>query len=149
MEKVATVRVIFGDTDAMGIVYYGHYYRWFEVGRVELMRGKGFAYREMTEGDVHLPVVESHAAYRAPAKYDDVLDIFAEIVEVRGVRLTFGYRIARAIDGKTLVEGYTVHAFTDSSGRVVRPPERFKSMFSQKESSREGEGDIRGSQSGA
>lgn len=123
------MRVIFGDTDAMGIVYYGNYFRWFEVGRAELMRRRGNAYREMTDAGVHLPVVESHAEYRYPARYDDVLDLCAELREARGVRVTFGYRIERAADGKTLVEGYTVHAFTDSAGRVVRPAERFRSMF--------------------
>ncbi|HEY5996689.1 MAG TPA: thioesterase family protein [Candidatus Deferrimicrobiaceae bacterium] len=141
MEKVASIRVIYGDTDAMGIVYYGNYLRWFEVGRAELMRRRGFAYREMNDDDAHLPVVESHAAYRSPARYDDVIDVFAEVCELRGVRLKFGYRIARASDGKTLVEGHTVHAFTDSEGRVIRPSKRFKSMFVADESCREGGGE--------
>lgn len=132
----------------MGIVYYGHYLRWFEVGRAELMRRKGFAYREMTEADVHLPVIESHAVYRSPARYDDILDIHAEVREVRGVRLSFGYRIARGDDGKTLVEGYTVHAFTDSSGKVVRPSDRYRSMFIENAVTRHGGGDTLGSQSG-
>lgn len=148
MEKVATVRVIYGDTDAMGIVYYGNYLRWFEVGRAELMRRRGFAYREMNEDGAHLPVVESHAAYRSPARYDDLLDVFAEIRELRGVRLTFGYRIARATDGKTLVEGHTVHAFTDSEGRVIRPSERHRSMFISNETTRQGGGEQLGTQSG-
>jgi len=49
VEHVATVRVIFGDTDAGGIVYYGNYLRWFEVGRMELMRRKGFSYLDSME----------------------------------------------------------------------------------------------------
>ena len=130
MEKVAEVRVIYGDTDAMGIVYYGNYLRWFEVGRAELMRRRGLAYREMNDEDYHLPVVESSASYRSPARYDDVLGIHAGVRELRGVRLTFDYRIVREADGKLLVEGRTVHAFTDSTGRVARPSRRFREMFS-------------------
>jgi acyl-CoA thioester hydrolase len=133
LEKVATVRVIYGDTDAMGIVYYGNYFRWFEVGRAELMRRRGLAYREMNVEDYHLPVVESGATYRSPARYDDLLGIHAGIREVRGVRLAFGYRIVRESDGRLLVEGHTVHAFTDSGGRVVRPPGRFLERFSTDE----------------
>ena len=65
MEHVATVRVIFGDTDAAGIVYYGNYLRWFEVGRAELMRRKGFSYLDTMERGVLLPVIEAGARYHA------------------------------------------------------------------------------------
>jgi len=112
MEHVADARVIYGDTDAAGVAYYGNYLRWFEVGRAELMRRKGFSYRDVMERDgVLLPVIEAAAQYHAPARYDDVLRIHAEIRRVEGVRLTFGYRIERE-DGALLVTGHTVHAFT-------------------------------------
>ena len=128
MEHVATVRVIYGDTDAAGIVYYGNYLRWFEIGRAELMRQKGFSYRDVMERDgVLLPVIEAGATYHASARYDDVLRIHAEIREVKGVRLTFGYRIQRE-DGAVLVTGHTVHAFTGRDGRPVRPPAAFRAL---------------------
>ena len=128
MEHVATVRVIYGDTDAAGIVYYGNYLRWFEIGRAELMRQKGFSYRDVMERDgVLLPVIEAGATYHASARYDDVLRIHAEIREVKGVRLTFGYRIERE-DGAVLVTGHTVHAFTGRDGRPVRPPAAFRAL---------------------
>ena len=125
MEHVATVRVIFGDTDAAGIVYYGNYLRWFEVGRAELMRRKGFSYLVTMERGVLLPVIEASARYLASARYDDLLRIHAEIRDVQGVRMTFGYRIERD-DGTSLVTGHTVHAFTGRDGRPVRPPAEFR-----------------------
>ncbi len=127
MEHVATVRVIFGDTDAAGIVYYGNYLRWFEVGRAELMRRKGFSYRETMEQGVLLPVIEAGARYHASARYDDVLRIHAEVRDLRGIRLTFGYRIERD-DGTPLATGHTVHAFTGPDGRPVRPPAAFRAL---------------------
>jgi len=127
VEHVATVRVIFGDTDAAGIVYYANYLRWFEVGRAELMRRKGFSYLVTMERGVLLPVIEASASYQAPARYDDVLRIYAGIRDVRGVRLTFGYRIERD-DGVSLVTGHTVHAFTGLDGRPVRPPAEFRPL---------------------
>ncbi|MBS1244745.1 MAG: 4-hydroxybenzoyl-CoA thioesterase [Deltaproteobacteria bacterium] len=136
MELVATVRVIFGDTDAAGIVYYGNYLRWFEVGRAELMRRKGFSYRETMEQGVLLPVIEAGARYHASARYDDVLRIHAEVRDVRGVRLTFGYRIERD-DGTSLVTGHTVHAFTGPDGRPVRPPAAFRALSLSNDISRE------------
>ena len=136
MEHVATLRVIYGDTDAAGIVYYGHYLRWFEVGRAELMRRKGFSYRETMEQGVLLPVIEAGASYHASARYDDVLRILAEIREIRGVRLAFGYRIERD-DGTLLVTGHTVHAFTGRDGKPVRPPAAFRALSLANDKSRD------------
>jgi acyl-CoA thioester hydrolase len=136
VEHVATVRVIFGDTDAGGIVYYANYLRWFEVGRAELMRRKGFSYLVTMERGVLLPVIEVAARYHASARYDDVLGIHAEIRDVRGVRLTFGYRIERD-DGASLVTGHTVHAFTGRDGKPVRPPAEFRALSLSNDNTRE------------
>jgi acyl-CoA thioester hydrolase len=128
VEHVADARVIYGDTDAAGIAYYGNYLRWFEIGRAELMRRRGFSYRDVMERDgVLLPVIEAAASYHASARYDDVLRIHAEIRAVEGVRLTFGYRIERE-DGTLLVTGHTVHAFTRLDGKPVRPPAAFRGL---------------------
>ncbi len=124
MEKVATVRVLFGDTDAMGIVYYANYLRWFEKGRVELMRKLGMAYRELTGMGIHLPVTEATVRYLAPARYDDIIDIHAEVRGFRRASITFGYRIGRG-NGTLLADGFTVHAFTDDEGKIVRVPGSF------------------------
>ncbi len=124
MERVATARVIFGDTDAMGIVYYANYLRWFEVGRVELLRRSGLAYRELTRQGIHLPVTRAEVRYLAPARYDDGLVIHAEVRELKRASISFGYRIERD-DGTALAEGSTTHAFTDDRGRIVRVPEGF------------------------
>jgi len=124
MEKVATVRVLFADTDAMGIVYYANYLKWFETGRVELMRSLGMAYRELTGIGVHLPVTEASVRYLSPARYDDFLDIHAEVRGFRRASISFGYRIKRE-DGALLADGSTVHAFTDGDGKIVRVPALF------------------------
>jgi acyl-CoA thioester hydrolase len=128
LEHVADARVIFADTDAMGIAYYANYLRWFEIGRTELLRKKGLAYRALTEAGVHLPVVEAQIRYRSPARYDDTLRIFAEVRKRGGASVAFGYRLVRS-DGMLLAEGSTVHAFTDGEGRVVRAPAEFHKAF--------------------
>ena len=124
MERVATVRVLFADTDAMGVVYYANYLKWFEAGRVELMRRLGMAYRELTGIGVHLPVTEAAVRYLSPARYDDLLAIHAEIRGCKRASIAFGYRIERE-DGTPLADGSTVHAFTDADGKVMRVPEAF------------------------
>ena len=62
-------RVIYGDTDRMGQVYYGNYFRWFEVGHTELFRAVGLPYKEIEERGFFLPVSECRAKYHAPALY--------------------------------------------------------------------------------
>jgi acyl-CoA thioester hydrolase len=115
-----TARVIFGDTDAMGIVYYGSYLRWFEVGRVELLRRAGIVYRDLTDRGIHLPVIESCCRYLRPARYDDEIQIYSKIEEIKRARIRFSYRIE--VDGETATTGYTEHAFTDETGKVIKPP---------------------------
>jgi acyl-CoA thioester hydrolase len=124
VEHVADVRVIFADTDAMGIVYYANYLKWFEMGRVELLRSKGMVYRDLTSRGFHLPVVEAGVRYHTPARYDDSLRVHAEVRKLGGASIAFGYLIERA-DGKRIAEGETLHAFTDDSGKVVRMPADF------------------------
>jgi acyl-CoA thioester hydrolase len=123
LREVARYRVIYGDTDQMGMVYYGNYLRYFEIARNEFLRQAGARYREFEETHrLMLPVVEAHVRYRKPARYDDELAIYAAIPEVRGASARFVYEIRRLPDGEPLVDGHTVHACVDGEGRIVRLP---------------------------
>jgi len=123
LREVARYRVIYGDTDQMGFVYYGNYLRYFEIARNEFLRQAGAGYRAFEESHrLMLPVVEAHVRYRRPARYDDELAIFAAIPEVRGASARFIYEIRRVPDGEPLVDGHTVHACIDGEGRVARIP---------------------------
>jgi len=125
LREVAVVRVIYGDTDQMGMVYYANYLRYFEVARNEYMRAAGANYRAFEEAHgLYLPVVEAHVAYRRPARYDDELRILAGLSPVGAASARFDYEIRRRVDDEPLVTGYTLHACITADGRVVRiPPE--------------------------
>jgi acyl-CoA thioester hydrolase len=114
------VRVIFGDTDQMGVVYYGNYLRFFEASRAALWRSLGRTHGDLDAWGVALPVVEAHCRYRRPAYYEDLLDIHVHIAKVGAASLTFEYQVARA--GEALAEGYTRHAIVDARGRPRRMP---------------------------
>jgi acyl-CoA thioester hydrolase len=116
-------RVIYGDTDRMGVAYHANYLRWFEIGRAEMFRSLGMSYKFIEERGYFLPVSEVYCKFISSAQYDDVIVIQAGIDG--GVRggIKFDYRIAKKSDGTELVRGYTRHAFVDQNGRVVRPPE--------------------------
>ena len=115
------IRVIYGDTDQMGVVYYANYLRYFEAGRNEFIRAKGLRYRDFErEYRLMLPVVEAGVQYHKPARYDDLLVIEIAITEVKRASARFGYRVLR--DGKVLATGHSVHACVDLDGRIQRMP---------------------------
>ena len=118
-------RVIYGDTDQVGVAYYSNYLRWFEVGRNEYLRAVGYLYSRLEAEGVVLPVVEVGCRYLRPAFYDDLLRIESRIEEIRRVRVRFAYRIARAETDETLATGFTVHGSVDRQGVPSRLPESF------------------------
>jgi acyl-CoA thioester hydrolase len=116
-------RVIYGDTDAMGIVYYANYLRFFEIGRTEYVRARGALYRAIEADGLMLPVSEAWAKYLAPARYDDVVNIHTRIEELGHATLRFEYRLVREADEVLLAKGYTVHACLNrATGKVTRMP---------------------------
>jgi acyl-CoA thioester hydrolase len=117
-----TIRVIYGDTDQMGVVYYANYLRFFEAARNEFIRAKGLRYRDL-ERDyrIQLPVVEASVEYRRPARYDDLLTVEIALTAVRRASARFAYRIVR--DGELLARGHTVHACVGGEGKLQRMPE--------------------------
>jgi acyl-CoA thioester hydrolase len=119
----ARLRVIYGDTDQMGVVYYANYLRYFEFARSEYFRAKGGSYRELEKQGKHLPVVEVHCAYKAAARYDDVIVIRADVTELKRASFTFTYEIRRAADERLLCTGTTLHACIDRDGKPVRIPD--------------------------
>ena len=120
------LRVRYSETDKMGIVYYANYLVWFEIGRTEFCRARGFSYREMEErGDAFLVVAESYCRYKAPAYYDDELLVRTHITELRRRSLRFGYEIIRMSDNQIIAEGETGHVITDATGRVRTIPEDY------------------------
>jgi acyl-CoA thioester hydrolase len=115
------IRVIFGDTDQMGVVYYANYLRYFESARAAYWRDLGKSYKDLVEWGVALPVVEAHCNYKRPALYEDLLIIDTDVSELRGASLRFAYRVTRG--SELLAEGYTRHAVIGTDGRPKALPE--------------------------
>jgi acyl-CoA thioester hydrolase len=122
IKNITAYRVIYGDTDQMGIVYYANYLRWFERGRAEFLRQIGLPYGRIEQQGFHFPVTEVTCRYANPARYDDVVQIATEIVELGRASLSFVYRVSRQADQALLATGSTKHACIDHSGKVTRIP---------------------------
>ena len=120
-------RVIYGDIDAMGFMYYGHYLRILEAGRNEFCRDNGVSYRDVEAAGFFFPVVEVHLSYKRPARFDDLLTLQTWLSRRTRIRLEFAYSLRRG--DEVLLDGTTVHACLGKGGRPVRLPPEFDARF--------------------
>jgi acyl-CoA thioester hydrolase len=119
---VHQLRVRYGETDQMGIVYYGNYAQYLEVGRVEMLRELGYPYQQLEQSGILLPVLDLYIDYRLPAIYDEVLTVETRLVRFTGSRIGFEY-VVRNEHSSVVCEAKTTLAFVDSTTRKpCRPP---------------------------
>lgn len=121
------LRVIYGDTDQMGVVYYANYLRYFEASRGELIRAGGKSYGDLEKAGYLLPVIEAHVRYFKPARYDDLITVEVTVEKVRGASVRFVYRVTRG--DELLAEGATEHACIGPGGRPARLPAELRAML--------------------
>ena len=124
------VRVRYPEVDRMGFAHHANHFVWFEIGRTDLMRSRGIDYRSVEDDGLFLPVIGASCAYRSPARYDDLLRIITSVASLGAARVTFAYRIERAVDGTLLATGTTEHAAVDGRGRPRRLPSRLRELLS-------------------
>jgi len=128
-------RVLYGDTDAAGVVYNANYLRYFEIGRTEMMREWVCSYKEIEKMGIVLPVTECFTRFKAPAHYDDLLTIETSVDTLRKVSCRFHYRITRQDTDiekpKLLVKGYTIHASINQQGKLIQLPEEIMTKLHQ------------------
>jgi acyl-CoA thioester hydrolase len=124
------IRVRYAETDQMGIVHHANYLIWFEAGRSDLCRARGFSYKEMEDQDDALMVVaESYVRYKAPAFYEDLLTIRTQVAEMRSRSIRFIYEIFRESDDALIAEGETLHLVTDHNKKVKMIPEVYRTRL--------------------
>jgi acyl-CoA thioester hydrolase len=118
---ITNIRVRYKDTDRMGVVYYGNYLTYFEVGRSEYMRELGFPYSQLEGKGFTLVVTEANAKYHRNVGYDSLVTVKTAITELRRVAVRFDYEILSE-ENILLVTGHTTHACLDSSLKPIRMP---------------------------
>ena len=122
-------RILYADTDMMGVVYYGNYGRLYEMGRTEMIRGMGMPYLEMEKAGIVMPVFSVESKYRNVLKYDELITIETTVREVPAVRMAFFHKIYNE-DGRLAHEAKVVLVFMDmKAGRPVRAPEMLTKLL--------------------
>lgn len=123
------VRVRYVETDQMGVVHHGNYMAWFEVGRTEFCRSRGFAYDNLEKMGYRLMITDLRCHYRRAVRYDDMITIRTRVKDFKRRMMTFGYQILSKENGEAVAEGETRHICLDTSGRPRAIPEPFRRSF--------------------
>lgn len=114
----------------MGVAYYSNYLVWFEVGRSDFCRDRGFSYAEMeARTQAYLAVVEARCRYHSPALYDEVLQIRTSIESLRKRVLNFQYEIIKKNNGILVATGSTTHIVLDKNGKPKTLPAEYASLL--------------------
>ena len=115
------VRVIFGDTDQMGVVYHANFLRYFEGARGHFLRELGSSYKAFEAAGIGFPVVECYVKYRRPALYEDLLAIETRCTELRPAAIRFEYEVKHG--DELLAHGYTRHACVGRDMKITGIPD--------------------------
>jgi acyl-CoA thioester hydrolase len=109
----------------MGVAYYANYLVWFEVGRSEFCRKRGFCYADLEKLRYKLVVTDVHCRYRNAARYDEAITVRTWLKGMNRWMVTFGYQILRKEKEEVIAEGETRHLCLDSNGKPKPLPQEF------------------------
>lgn len=129
MESLTELRVRYAETDAMGIVHHATYPVWMELGRSDFLRQLGQSYAAWEARGVRLVVNELRVRFRAPARYDELVQVWTRIPEAGRRRMVFSYRIER--EGVLLAEGESIHLVTSTDNRARVLPDDLLALVQQ------------------
>ncbi|HUS14733.1 MAG TPA: thioesterase family protein [Chloroflexia bacterium] len=124
-------RVRYAETDAMGVVHHSRYLPWFEMGRTEFIRERGYTYRALEQMGVLLAVIEVNVRYRASSAYDDPIVLHTQLTELGRVKLRFAYQVYHEESGRLLAEGETLHAFIGRNGAPIRLASQYPEVWAR------------------
>lgn len=96
MNKISSkniVKVRYGETDQMGVVYHGNYAQYFEIARIEWLHKIGISYKELEKQGIMLPVVSLTTQFKRPAYFDDELTIITTLTKIPTAKIEFQYEV--------------------------------------------------------
>lgn len=126
----AALRVRYEETDTMGVVYYAKFLVWFEVGRVSLLRDVALPYKELEAKEISMPVVQAHADYLAPARFDDEILVKTKVGDIGKTSIRFENEVYKLPAMELLCKGHTVHVVVGKDGKPMRVPEQLRAKLS-------------------
>jgi acyl-CoA thioester hydrolase len=122
-DHTITIVPRYAETDQGGVVHHSIYPVWFEMGRTELLRANGLAYKDLEKAGVFFVVAELAMKYRQPAKYDEKLELLTSCSNISASKVEHTYKLTRRSDGALLAEGSSVLVCVNEEGKIRRMPD--------------------------
>lgn len=121
IEDTITIRVRYPEVDAMGYLHHSRFFQYFEMGRIELLRKLGHSYAELERLGVFFVVAKLECRYKAPARYDEELNLTTRVIRQTHVRIDHIYHLKR---GATLLaEATSTIACVGRDGQIMAIPD--------------------------
>jgi acyl-CoA thioester hydrolase len=120
------IRVRYAEVDAMGALHHSRYWVYFEMGRTELLRQGGVAYRDLESAGVFFVVARCRAKFQAPARYDDLLTLTTRLANMGQVKIDHAYELHRKSDGVLIATAETTLVCVDRSGQIIQIPDSIR-----------------------
>ena len=118
LQAVVTVTVPYQDADPAGVAWHGNYFRYFDTARCALLEKIDYGYRQMDESGFFWPIIDAQVRFIHPARYDDVLEVEATLIESE-YRLKIAY-VVRDRNGRRITKGHTIQvAVAKDSGELL------------------------------
>ena len=108
------VIVRFNEADPLGIVWHGHYLRYFEDGREAFGKLHGISYLDCYRHGLAVPIVSVHCDYSKPLRYGDTVLVHTTYIDTASAKLMFEYKIFEAKENTVVAKGSSVQVFVDA-----------------------------------
>lgn len=122
-------RAQYYETDQMGIIHHSNYIRWFEEARLHFMDEIGLSYAKIEEMGILIPVLSVDCQYKTMVHYNDIVDIYTQIIKFNGVKMMIAYRVVDHVTGEIRCTGETSHAFLNREYRPVRLKREYPDLY--------------------
>lgn len=122
-------KVRYGETDQMKNMYYGRYFEWFEVARVDWIKSRGLTYKSLEEQNCFLPVIELKTRYMGANHYDDDVCVFTWLLKANRRSVEYLHLVKNLTKNQYTTEAEIRLMAVDSAGKPTRLPEKYFNSF--------------------
>lgn len=120
LTSVTEFKIKFNEVDALGIVWHGHYIRFFEDGREHFGEHHGLAYMDIYRQGYVAPVVNLQCDYKKSLVYGDNAIIETTFIDNPAAKLIFNYKIFTAAKRELIASGSSIQVFLDSKTKELQ-----------------------------
>lgn len=117
------LRVRYAETDAAEVVYYGSFFIYFEVGKMDMFRELRLSY------DRSLPIAETYCKFVSPVKFDDLLEVHTRFTDIKEKGFKVESKVFKKPRMELVAEGHTVHIHVDEERNPARLPKEYWEAF--------------------